>query len=119
MLLLDEPLGALDAKLRKELQVELAALQREVGITFIYVTHDQEEALTMSHRLAVMDDGQVAQVGTPARSTSSRPTRTSPTSSASPTCSTPTGDAGRAGRRGRPPRARADSTPAATGGRGR
>jgi spermidine/putrescine transport system ATP-binding protein len=65
VLLLDEPLGALDAKLRKYLQADLAALQREVGITFIYVTHDQEEALTMSDRLAVMDDGHVAQVGTP------------------------------------------------------
>ena len=65
MLLLDEPLGALDARLRKDLQVDLAALQREVGITFVYVTHDQEEALTMSHRLAVMDAGHVAQVGTP------------------------------------------------------
>ena len=58
VLLLDEPLGALDARLRKDLQVDLAALQREVGITFVYVTHDQEEALTMSHRLAVMDTGQ-------------------------------------------------------------
>ena len=67
VLLLDEPLGALDAKLRKELQHELAALQREVGITFVYVTHDQEEALTMSDRLAVMDGGHVAQVGTPER----------------------------------------------------
>jgi spermidine/putrescine transport system ATP-binding protein len=65
VLLLDEPLGALDAKLRKFLQADLAALQREVGITFVYVTHDQEEALTMSDRLAVMDDGRVAQVGTP------------------------------------------------------
>ena len=65
VLLLDEPLGALDAKLRKHLQGDLAALQRDVGITFLYVTHDQEEALTMSHRLAVMDGGQVAQVGTP------------------------------------------------------
>jgi len=65
VLLLDEPLGALDAKLRKHLQGDLAALQRDVGITFLYVTHDQEEALTMSHRLAVMDAGQVAQVGTP------------------------------------------------------
>jgi spermidine/putrescine transport system ATP-binding protein len=65
VLLLDEPLGALDAKLRKYLQADLHALQREVGITFIYVTHDQEEALTMSDRLAVMDDGRVAQVGTP------------------------------------------------------
>jgi spermidine/putrescine transport system ATP-binding protein len=65
VLLLDEPLGALDAKLRKALQVELSILQRDVGITFVYVTHDQEEALTMSDRLAVMDRGKVAQVGTP------------------------------------------------------
>jgi spermidine/putrescine transport system ATP-binding protein len=65
VLLLDEPLGALDAKLRKALQVELKALQEEVGITFIYVTHDQEEALTMSDRLAVMNDGRIEQVGPP------------------------------------------------------
>ena len=65
VLLLDEPLGALDAKLRKALQIELKALQEEVGITFIYVTHDQEEALTMSDRLAVMSDGRIEQVGTP------------------------------------------------------
>lgn len=65
VLLLDEPLGALDAKLRRALQVELKALQERVGITFIYVTHDQEEALTMSDRLAVMSGGHVAQVGTP------------------------------------------------------
>jgi spermidine/putrescine transport system ATP-binding protein len=65
VLLLDEPLGALDAKLRKALQTELTALQHEVGITFVYVTHDQEEALTMSDRLAVMDNGRVEQVGTP------------------------------------------------------
>jgi spermidine/putrescine transport system ATP-binding protein len=65
VLLLDEPLGALDAKLRRELQVELKSLQREVGITFVYVTHDQEEALTMSDRLALMLDGHVEQVGTP------------------------------------------------------
>jgi spermidine/putrescine transport system ATP-binding protein len=65
VLLLDEPLGALDAKLRKQLQIELKALQEEVGITFIYVTHDQEEALTMSDRLAVMSSGRVEQVGTP------------------------------------------------------
>ena len=57
VLLLDEPLGALDAKLRKRLQIELKALQEEVGITFIYVTHDQEEALTMSDRIAVMSQG--------------------------------------------------------------
>jgi len=66
VLLLDEPLGALDAKLRKALQIELKALQEEVGITFIYVTHDQEEALTMSDRLAVMSNGRVEQVGSPA-----------------------------------------------------
>ena len=65
VLLLDEPLGALDAKLRKALQIELKALQEEVGITFVYVTHDQEEALTMSDRLAVMSDGRVEQIGTP------------------------------------------------------
>jgi spermidine/putrescine transport system ATP-binding protein len=65
VLLLDEPLGALDAKLRKALQTELTNLQSEVGITFVYVTHDQEEALTMSDRLAVMDNGHVEQVGTP------------------------------------------------------
>ena len=65
MLLLDEPLGALDAKLRKRLQIELKALQEEVGITFIYVTHDQEEALTMSDRIAVMSQGRVEQVGPP------------------------------------------------------
>ena len=65
MLLLDEPLGALDLKLRKGLQVELKRIQREVGITFVYVTHDQEEALTMSDRIAVMNDGRVEQVGRP------------------------------------------------------
>jgi spermidine/putrescine transport system ATP-binding protein len=65
VLLLDEPLGALDAKLRKALQIELKALQQEVGITFLYVTHDQEEALTMSDRLAVMHAGRVDQVGAP------------------------------------------------------
>jgi spermidine/putrescine transport system ATP-binding protein len=65
VLLLDEPLGALDLKLRKELQVELKRIQREVGITFVYVTHDQEEALTMSDRIAVMNRGRVEQVGVP------------------------------------------------------
>jgi spermidine/putrescine transport system ATP-binding protein len=65
VLLLDEPLGALDAKLRRTLQVELNALQKQVGITFLYVTHDQEEALTMSDRLAVMNHGRIAQLGTP------------------------------------------------------
>jgi spermidine/putrescine transport system ATP-binding protein len=65
VLLLDEPLGALDLKLRKEMQIELKNLQHQVGITFVYVTHDQEEALTMSDRIAVMSGGQVLQVGTP------------------------------------------------------
>src|SRR5262252_240274 len=65
VLLLDEPLGALDAKLRRSLKVELKALQERVGITFLYVTHDQEEALTMSDRLAVMNAGRIAQLGTP------------------------------------------------------
>ncbi len=66
VLLLDEPLGALDLKLRQEMQVELKAIQNEVGITFIYVTHDQEEALTMSDRLAVFSAGRIEQIGTPA-----------------------------------------------------
>jgi spermidine/putrescine transport system ATP-binding protein len=66
VLLLDEPLGALDAKLRKALQVELKTLQEAIGITFVYVTHDQEEALTMSDRLAVMAGGRIEQVGPPA-----------------------------------------------------
>jgi spermidine/putrescine transport system ATP-binding protein len=65
VLLLDEPLGALDLKLRKGLQIELKRIQRSVGITFIYVTHDQEEALTMSDRIAVMNRGRVEQLGTP------------------------------------------------------
>ncbi len=65
VLLLDEPLGALDLKLRKEMQLELKALQQQLGITFIYVTHDQEEAMTMSDRIAVMSKGKVQQMGTP------------------------------------------------------
>jgi putative spermidine/putrescine transport system ATP-binding protein len=66
VLLLDEPLGALDLKLREQMQVELKALQREVGITFVFVTHDQEEALTMSDRIAVFNKGRIEQVGSPA-----------------------------------------------------
>ena len=65
VLLLDEPLGALDLKLRRQLQIELKRIQAEVGITFVYVTHDQEEALTMSDRIAVMHHGRVEQLGTP------------------------------------------------------
>jgi putative spermidine/putrescine transport system ATP-binding protein len=66
VLLLDEPLGALDLKLRQEMQIELKRIQQEVGITFVYVTHDQEEALTMSDRIAVFSNGRIAQVGAPA-----------------------------------------------------
>jgi putative spermidine/putrescine transport system ATP-binding protein len=66
VLLLDEPLGALDLKLRQQMQVELKAIQEKVGITFIYVTHDQEEALTMSDRVAVFNQGKIEQAGTPA-----------------------------------------------------
>ena len=66
ILLLDEPLGALDLKLRKEMQQELKVLNKRLGITFVYVTHDQEEALTMSDRIAVMADARIAQVGSPA-----------------------------------------------------
>jgi spermidine/putrescine transport system ATP-binding protein len=65
VLLLDEPLGALDLKLRKQMQVELKRIQQEVGITFIYVTHDQEEAMTMSDRIAVMNRGRYEQLGDP------------------------------------------------------
>ena len=66
VLLLDEPLGALDLKLRQQMQVELKAIQKRVGITFIFVTHDQEEALTMSDRIAVFSQGRIEQIGTPA-----------------------------------------------------
>ena len=65
VLLLDEPLAALDLKLRKEMQYELKRIQQEVGITFIFVTHDQEEALTMSDKIVVMKNGEIQQVGTP------------------------------------------------------
>jgi len=65
VLLLDEPLGALDLKLRQEMQIELKQIQKEVGITFVYVTHDQEEALTMSDRVAVMSNGLIEQIGSP------------------------------------------------------
>ncbi len=66
VLLLDEPLGALDLKLRQEMQIELKRIQQDVGLTFVYVTHDQEEALTMSDRLAVFNDGRIEQIGAPA-----------------------------------------------------
>ena len=95
VLLLDEPLGALDLKLRREMQLELKQLQREVGITFVFVTHDQEEALTMSDRIAVFNDGRIEQVGTPRSSTRTPAPPSSPASSAPPTCS-PARRAGRA-----------------------
>jgi spermidine/putrescine transport system ATP-binding protein len=66
VLLLDEPLGALDLKLRKQMQLELKRIQHEVGITFIHVTHDQEEAMTMADQIVVMNDGRIEQAGTPA-----------------------------------------------------
>jgi len=90
VLLLDEPLGALDAKLRRSLKIELKALQERVGITFPYVTHDQEEALTMSDRLAVMNAGKIVQIGTPREVYEDPRTPTWPTSSAPPTCWRPT-----------------------------
>jgi spermidine/putrescine transport system ATP-binding protein len=85
VLLLDEPLSALDYKLRKDMQIELKRLQHETGITFIFVTHDQEEALTMSDRIAVMSRGQGScRSARPATSTTGRPSASSPTSSARP-----------------------------------
>ena len=87
MLLLDEPLGALDLKLRRAMQLELKQIQRDVGITFVFVTHDQEEALTMSDRIAVFRDGRIEQVATPGRPLrAARRRRSSPASSAPPTC---------------------------------
>ncbi len=88
ILLLDEPLGALDLKLRKEMQMELKRIQREMDITFIYVTHDQEEALTMSDTVVVMNGGKIQQIGTRRISTTSRKTPLWRTSSAKPTSST-------------------------------
>ena len=87
VLLLDEPLGALDLKLRQEMQIELKHIQQSVGITFIYVTHDQEEALSMSDRLAVFNRAASSRSAARPRSTSSRPARSSRTSSAPRTCS--------------------------------
>ena len=88
VLLLDEPLGALDLKLRKQMQLELKRIQTEVGITFIYVTHDQEEAMTMSDRIAVMRAGQIEQLGDPEEPVrAAADARSWPASWASPTCS--------------------------------
>ena len=85
MLLLDEPLGAFDLKLRHPMQTELTALQRQVGITFVFVTHDQEEALTMSDRVAVFNKGRIEMVGPPADIYELRRVSSSPGSWASPT----------------------------------
>ena len=88
VLLLDEPLGALDLKLREQMQVELKEIQRQVGITFVFVTHDQEEALTMSDRIAVFNRGRIEQVGVAGRGLrAAGHARSSPASSAPPTCS--------------------------------
>ncbi len=87
LLLLDEPLSNLDARLREQMRLELRALQRRLGITMIYVTHDQTEALSMSDRLAVMQDGRIVQAGSPAECTVRRRARSSPSSSAAATCS--------------------------------
>ena len=89
VLLLDEPLGALDLKLREQMQVELKALQRNLGITFVFVTHDQGEALSMADRVAIFNHGKIAQVGTP-EDVYERPRRASwRISSAPPTCCRP------------------------------
>ena len=87
VLLLDEPLGALDLKLRENMQEELKTLQKALGITFIFVTHDQGEALSMADRVAVFNDGRIMQVGTPRGDLlSARRRASSPISSARPTC---------------------------------
>ena len=99
VLLLDEPLGALDLKLRQEMQIELKAIQREVGITFVYVTHDQEEALTMSDRLAVFNEGRIEQVGPPAEVYEHPRASSSRASSACRTCSSATAGGTRCDRR--------------------
>ena len=86
MLLLDEPLGALDLKLRRQMQIELKRIQTEVGLTFVHVTHDQEEAMTMADTIAVMNAGRIEQLGNPERALRvAARRRSSRTSSASPT----------------------------------
>ena len=85
LLLLDEPLGALDLKMRRHMQVELKDLQRRLGLAFLHVTHDQEEAFALSDRVIVMNRGRIEQQGAPEESTTPRPTPSSPTSSTPPT----------------------------------
>ena len=106
VLLLDEPLGALDLKLREEMQIELKAIQQEVGITFIYVTHDQEEALTMSDRLAVFNNGRIEQVGAPAEVYERPRPGSSPASSGRRTCSPATSPRRSSAKRARSPSGR-------------
>ena len=79
---MDEPLGALDKNLRYEMQVEIKEIQQRLGMTVLYVTHDQEEAMSMSDRIAIMNHGRIHQIGRPARCTSARPIRSSAASSA-------------------------------------
>ena len=86
MLLLDEPLGALDLKLGKQMQLELKMIQHELGLTFVHVTHDQEEAMTMADSIAIMNHGRVEQLGPRRTCTSAQAQRSSPASSASRTC---------------------------------
>ena len=99
VLLLDEPLGALDLKLRQEMQIFLKSLQQDLGITFVYVTHDQDEALTMSDRLAVFTEGRIEQLGAPAEVYERPAAHSWPASSASRTSSSATAGATRSGRR--------------------
>ena len=84
---MDEPLGALDKKLRDQMQIEIKSIQRELGLTVIYVTHDQEEALVLSDRIAIMRDGRIEQFDTPGGCSNGRGRRSSRTSSAPPTSS--------------------------------
>ena len=87
ILLLDEPLGALDLKLREQMQLELKALQRQLGITFIFVTHDQQEALSMSDRICIFNQGKIEQIAAPDTIYDAPATPSSPASSAPSTCS--------------------------------
>ena len=100
VLLLDEPLGALDLKLREQMQEELKALQKQLGITFVFVTHDQGEALSMANRVAIFNEGKIVQAGSPGRCLRAAPARaSSPISSAPPTCCRRSFRGARAGRK--------------------
>ncbi len=101
ILLLDEPLGALDLKLREQMQLELKALQRQLGITFIFVTHDQQEALSMSDRICIFNQGKIEQIAAPDTIYDAPPPPSSPASSAPSTCSRESRPAGCAAMRAR------------------